>query len=43
MRRGTLKGEPDKAAENLQWSGPLFQAEIGCDAWGSQEIDRNQD
>eukprot|EP00462_Mataza_sp_D1_P003728 CAMPEP_0175113122 /NCGR_PEP_ID=MMETSP0086_2-20121207/15952_1 /TAXON_ID=136419 /ORGANISM="Unknown Unknown, Strain D1" /LENGTH=267 /DNA_ID=CAMNT_0016392279 /DNA_START=8 /DNA_END=811 /DNA_ORIENTATION=+ len=38
-----LKGKPNKSAEKLEWSGPLFQAEIGSNGWGSQEIEIKTD
>lgn len=33
-----LEGKPNKSAYKLEWDGPVFQAEIDSNGWGSQEI-----
>lgn len=34
----TLEGKPNKNAYKLKWTGPLFQAEIDSNGWGTTEI-----
>lgn len=38
-----LKGKPNKSAYKLEWTGPVFQAEIDSNGWGSQEIEVKTD
>jgi len=33
-----LHGKPNKSAYKLEWGGPIFQAAIDSNGWGSQEI-----
>lgn len=34
-----LEGKPNKSAYKLKWTGPVFNAEIDSNGWGSQEIE----